>query len=114
MESSVSMKALVMIVNAGFAEDVIEIARAAGVQGATVIKARGEGARHESFMGITIDIDKEMILSVVDEHVLEKVLESVKEKAGIKTLAHSICFTMPVEKIIGIGASKDEKEGKDD
>ena len=96
------MKALFMIVNAGFAEEVIEAAREAGLHGATILKARGEGVHHESILGITVDTEKEMILSVIEEKTAKKVMIAVKEKAGIKTPAHCICFTMPVEKIIGL------------
>jgi hypothetical protein len=49
-------------------------------------------------MGITVDEEKEMIICLVDEPIDEKVMTAIKEKAGIKTAAHSICFTMPVEK----------------
>lgn len=102
MGHSGDMKALFMIVNAGFAEDVIEMTREAGVTGATIFNARGEGAHHEMFMGITVDTEKEMVLSVADGGTAEKAMAIVKEKAGIKTPAHSICFTMPIEKLIGI------------
>jgi len=96
------LKALFMVVNAGFAEDVIEIAREEGVKGATIFNARGEGSHHESFLGITVDTEKEMVFCITDEHTAEKAMESVKDKAGIKTAAHCICFTMPVEKTVGL------------
>ena len=101
MESS-NIKALIMIVNAGFGEEVIEIAREAGIKGATILNARGEGSQHESFMGITIDTEKEMIFSVIDKDGAENVMAVLKEKAGIKTPAHCICFTLPIEKVTGI------------
>ena len=106
MENSSNMKALFMIVNAGFAEEVIETAREAGIRGATILNARGEGAHHESFLGITMDTEKEMIWCITDENTAEKAMAAVGEKAGIKTPAHSICFTMPVDKTIGINAAE--------
>jgi len=102
MEDNGSMKALFMVVNAGFAEEVMEIAREAGIQGATILNARGESARHKSIMGISVSTEKEIILSILDEHTSEKVMAAVQEKAGIETMAHSVCFVMPVEKIVGI------------
>ena len=102
METASDIKALFMIVNAGFAESVIETARAAGVTGATIFSARGEGHHHASFMGITVDTEKEMILTVADAQTAERAIAAVKETAGIKTPAHGVCFTMPVEKMIGI------------
>ena len=96
------MKALFIIVNAGFADEVITIARENGVRGATILNSRGEGIHHESILGITVDTEKEMILCVTDENTAEMAMSAVKEKAGVKTPAHSICFTMPVENVIGI------------
>lgn len=100
-----NIKALFIILNAGFSDDVVELAREEGLRGATILNARGAGAP-KSFMGITVDTEKEMIFSIVDEIVAEKVMSAVKEKAGITTPAHGICFTMPVDKVIGINTEQ--------
>lgn len=102
MEHFKNTKALFIIANAGHADDIIEMAKARGAGGATVLNARGEGAKHEVFMGITVDSEKEIILCLVDENVADKIMAVVKEKAGIGTAAHSVSFTMPVDKMIGI------------
>ena len=102
MENIHEIKALFIIANAGFADDIVELTREEGVGGATILKARGEGVRHESFMGITVDAEKDMILSVVDEITAEKAMAAIKEKMGIKTPAHGVCFTIPVDKIVGV------------
>ncbi len=100
MEKAKNMKALYIIVNAGFADDVVELLRKAGAGGATIINARGTGAVQKEILGITIDAEKEMILSLVDGNTLENVMAIVKEKAGFKSPANGVCFTMPVEKVI--------------
>ena len=105
MEDTVEMKVLYMVANAGFADDVIEIAREAGVKGATILNARGEGSQHESFMGITLDTEKEMIFCIVDGNTAKKAMAAIQEKAGIKTPAHCICFTMPVDNAVGVNIS---------
>ena len=48
------------IVNAGFAEDVMDVAREQGVRGGTILNARGV-VREEAaaFFGITLHADKE-------------------------------------------------------
>ena len=105
MENRTDMKALFMVVNAGFAEEVMEIARETGIKGATIMNARGEGASHESFMGIVVDTEKEMILCIADDETAKLAMAAVKEKAGIQTPAHGICFTMPVDQVLGIDMS---------
>ena len=91
------LKALYIIVNAGFSSEVVEIARSLGSTGATIINARGSVAKPKTILGITIDTEKEIVLSVVEKDVAVKIAEAVKEKAGVGTDAHGLCFFLPVE-----------------
>lgn len=91
------LKALYIIVNAGFSSEVVEIARAAGSTGATIINARGSVAKPKTILGITIDTEKEIVLSVVEKDVAVKIMEEVKKKIGVGTAAHGLCFFLPVE-----------------
>jgi nitrogen regulatory protein PII len=91
------LKALYIIVNAGFASEVVDIARSVGSTGATIINARGSVAKPKTILGITIDTEKEIVLSVVEKDVAIKIMEKVKEKAGVGTAAHGLCFFLPVE-----------------
>lgn len=100
-----NIKALFMIVNAGFADELIDLVRESGIRGATILNTRGEGSRHESVLGITVNTEKEMIFCVTDEATAEKAMAVVKEKAGFKTPIHGVCFTMPVNKTVGISLS---------
>ncbi len=91
------LKALYIIVNAGFSSEVVEIARRVGSTGATIINARGSVAKPKSILGITIDTEKEIVLTVVEKEIAVKIMEQVKEKAGVGTAAHGLCFFLPVE-----------------
>ncbi len=91
------LKALYIIVNAGFADEVVKIAREQGAGGATIINARGSVAKPKTILGITIDTEKEIVLSVTTREVAEKIVEAIKERAGVGTAAHGLCFFMPVE-----------------
>ena len=100
-----NMKALFIIVNSGFSEDVIDLARKEGARGATILNARGSaGVNIEKIMGITIDSEKEIILSLVEEDVAEKIMVAVKEKAGIASPTHGICFTLPIDMMTKISS----------
>ena len=91
------LKALYIIVNAGFSSEVFKIARSLGSTGATIINARGSVAKPKTILGITIDTEKEIILSVVEKEIAEKIANAIKEKAGVGTAAHGLCFFLPVE-----------------
>ena len=104
MDKANDIKALFIIVNAGFAETVIEIAREQGAGGATIINARGSSPIHKSIMGITVDTEKEMVLSLVEKDKADRIIASIKEKAGLGSPAHGICFVMPVDRMTGLQA----------
>ena len=48
------LKALYVIVNAGFSAEIVDIARANGATGATILNARGSVAKPKTILGITI------------------------------------------------------------
>jgi len=102
MSNSDTLKALFIIANAGFAQDVIDTAREAGARGATIINARGGGIHHEVFMGITVDSEKEIILCIVEDEIAQKIMEQIRERAGIHTPAHSICFSVAIDCAVGL------------
>jgi len=102
MNDKNDMKLLIMVVNAGLSDDVMEMAREAGLKGATILAARGENAKLEKVMGITVDTEKDFIMSITEKDTAEAVMEAVKEKAGFTSEAHAFCFTMPVERVIGL------------
>lgn len=91
------LKALYIIVNAGFSSEVVQIARSLGATGATIINARGSVAKPKTILGITIDTEKEIVLSVVKKDIAVKIVNEIKEKAGVGSKAHGLCFFMPVE-----------------
>ena len=91
------LKALYVIVNAGYACQIVDIARENGAGGATILNARGSAAKPQTILGITIDTEKEIVLSVVEKDVAIKIMDDVKEKAGAGTNAHGLCFYLPVE-----------------
>ena len=102
MDSIANMKALFIVVNVGFTEEVLALAREMGVRGATIMGARGESTYHESILGVTVDVEKDMVMCIVDNEIAEKVITVVGEKAGVDTPAHAVCFTLPVDKTVVI------------
>ena len=102
MENNTKMKALFIIINAGHADALVSLLREAGAKGATILNSRGEGVRHTSFMGITVGSEKELIVCVVEENTAQKAMQMIKEKMGMQTPVRSVCFTMPIDTLIGI------------
>ena len=56
------------IVNSGYAEDAMDVAREHGARGGTIINGRGVAREDEAaFFGISIHADKELLMMVVEK-----------------------------------------------
>lgn len=99
------------IVNSGFADDVMEVARAQGVRGGTILNARGV-AREEAaaFFGITIHAEKEILMMVVEKDIRDNVLNAIYKEMGMAKAAHGIAFSLPVSDVAGLAPAVPEKK----
>ncbi len=91
------------IVNAGFAEDVMDIAREQGVRGGTILNARGVVKEEAAaFFGITLHQDKEILMMVVDKDIRDNVLNAIYKQMGMAKKAKGIAFSLPVTDVAGL------------
>lgn len=99
------------IVNAGFAEDVMDVARENGVRGGTILNARGvvkeDAAR---FFGITVHADKEILMMVVEKTIRDRVLNAIYKEMGMAKKTKGIAFSLPVSDVAGLAVPEPEKE----
>ena len=91
------------IVNAGFADTVMDAARKEGASGGTVLKGRGLASRkaQETFK-ISIQPEKELVMLLIPKEIKDAVLRSINAFAGLDTDGQGIAFSLPVENAIGI------------
>ena len=100
------------IVNSGYAEEAMAVAREQGVRGGTILNARGV-AREEAaaFFGITIHAEKEILMMVVEKEIRDKVLNALYVQMGMAKKAQGIVFSLPVSDVAGLAPSvQQEKE----
>lgn len=91
------------IVNAGFAEDVMDVAREQGVRGGTILNARGVVKEDAAaFFGITVHADKEILMMVVEKSIRDRVLNAIYKEMGMAKKAKGIAFSMPVSDVAGL------------
>ncbi len=91
------------IVNSGFAEEAMEIAREQGVRGGTILNARGVAREKEAaFFGITIHAEKEILMMVVEKEMRDKVLNALYQRMGMGKKAQGITFSLPVCDVAGM------------
>ena len=98
------------IVNSGFAEDVMEVAREQGVRGGTIINARGVvNENAAAFFGITLHADKEILMMVVEKEIRDKVLNAIYKEMGMAKKAKGIAFSLPVSDVAGLAPKMEPK-----
>ena len=91
------------IVNAGFAEEAMEVARQQGVKGGTILNARGVARADEAaFFGISIHHEKEILMMVVEKEVRDAVLNALYKEMGMAKKAQGIVFALPVSDVAGL------------
>lgn len=87
------------IANAGFSQSIMEVARAAGARGGTIVRGRGSAnPEAEEFFNITIHPDKELILILVSSAIKDAVLQAIYKEGGLAREAQGIAFSLPVER----------------
>lgn len=90
---------IVISVNEGFCDDVMQVARQAGATGGTVIK--GRLADIEQFANLTeteIDGERELLCILAPLKTSAQIMEAVNKDFGITSPANGIIFAVPTEK----------------
>ena len=99
------------IVNAGFAEEAMDVAREQGVRGGTILNARGVARANEAaFFGITVHHEKEILMMVVEKDIRDKVLNALYKEMGMAKQAQGIVFSLPVSDVAGLVQIEQPKE----
>ena len=98
------------IVNAGFAEEAMRVAKEQGARGGTILGARGvvnEDAA--AFFGITLHADKEILMMVVDKAIRDKVLNAWYKEMCLGKKSQGIVFSLPVSDVAGLAMPVEQK-----
>lgn len=99
------------IVNSGFAEDAMRVAREQGVRGGTILGARGVVKEEAAaFFGITLHADKEILMMVVEKSIRDQVLNALYKEMGLGKKSQGIVFSLPVSDVAGLAMPVEEKK----
>ena len=94
------------ILNKGFSDMAMDAARAAGARGGTIMHGRGTASKDaEKLFNITIQPEKEIAMILVAADIRDAVLKALYDAVGVNTEAQGIAFSLPVDEVVGIGAS---------
>ena len=100
---------IIVIMNEGYSEFVMDAARSAGAGGGTVLHAKGTaGGRDQGFFGVTLAEEKDMVYIVAYADQKAAIMRAISEKVGPGTKAGAICFSLPISSVIGLRARESE------
>lgn len=103
LEEEGMYRKLTVIVDRGMAEDVMDIARKAGVGGGTIMHGRGVGAEHTTkLFGIEIEPEKELVLILTPESLVNKVMDALSQELQIEEPGKGLMFVEPVVEVRGL------------
>lgn len=95
---------ILVIIETGFVDQVMETAREAGATGGTLLPARGVGGdQAETFLGAALSSEKELILILAERMASRDIMDNINKNCGLLTDAKGIVLSLPVEDIAGIG-----------
>jgi nitrogen regulatory protein PII len=106
-------KLIIAFINDEDTDKVLDAARDAGATGATVINhARGEGIKKKTtFFGMNLDVQVDVVLFVVEEHLARHILETIDKVAGLDSKSgKGMAIQIDIEDAIGIQHQMHELE----
>lgn len=104
MNKETSHEMIFVIVNSGFADDVMAAARNAGANGGTILNARGTGKQEDmKFFGITIVPEKEILMIVTAKEKSAAILDAIKALDCFATPGSGVVFTSDVDNFTILG-----------
>ena len=103
---NVSASLIVTIVRKGWGSSVLQASVKAGARGGTVLLGRGAGVHeHEKIFGMSIEPEKEIVLTIVQDDQVETVLREIVRVAELDAAGHGMAFVLPVHNIVGVADS---------
>ena len=94
---------VIAVINVGFSDDLMAVAREAGATGGTVIHARG--LAHEGpvkFFGVSVQDEKEIVLVLTSREKKLPIMEAVSRFCGVTSKAEGLIFSLPVDSVMGL------------
>lgn len=111
MGTSTKYELVVSIVEKGKASGLIEVVKQEGAEGSTIFNARGAGIHDSKKMfGMSIEPEKEIMLTVVPESIRRNVVEAIERKCKLDEPGTGIGFVVNVQELFGVNHSQNEQE----
>lgn len=106
--SFTNMKAIFAIVERGNADFIVDKAKEAGAEGATIVYGRGTGDKEfQKFFNLHIESSKEIILIITTESQVQPIRKAIIKAGNLDEPGTGIIFTVAIDDIFGLKHRQD-------
>ncbi len=113
-EKEIMHELVIAVVNSKFTDAAIEAARAAGATGATVFHTKSiNNERAEQSIGTAINRETDSVFFLTTLEYKTRIMEAVRDAAGLKTEGGAVIFSLPVDDLVGVGRFEDYVDGEE-
>lgn len=108
----IKVSLIITVVRKGWGDKVLEASMKAGAEGGTILMGRGVGVHEQQkILGISIEPEKEIVLSVVYPDKSEAILQEIVKDCELEKPGAGIAFVVPVERVVGVSHLLGKSEG---
>lgn len=105
---------ILAVVDQKYTDKVLEKSRAAGATGATILHSRSIGNKQaEQIIGTTLSQETVTLAFLTTYEYKNKIMEAIRDVAGLKTEGSAVIFSLPVDSLVGIGRFEDDGEDEE-
>ena len=115
MENNNNLKfeVILAIVNNGFADSAMLVAREAGAKGGTIIRGRGSSnIGVDKKYGLTITPEKELLMILCPVEDRDRIMDAVYQNSIKENDTKIVIFSLPVESTVGLKYEKYDNVNK--
>lgn len=102
MKNEYKHSLVLVAVNRGCADDVMQVARTSGATGGTVIKANLADNEATELLGVKLEEERDIVAIMVPDTIKDKMMEDINRELGMRTDAQAIVCAVGVDKAMRI------------
>ncbi|MDR1748987.1 MAG: hypothetical protein LBR47_07990 [Spirochaetaceae bacterium] len=109
MKTNAKFDVILAVVNQGYSDELMSVAREAGATGGTIVNARS--IAHEGivkFFGISVQAEREIVTILAARETKTEIMQAISHSYGVKSDAKGIVFSVPVDSMTGLDAEPEE------
>ena len=96
---------ILVMLNQGYTDAVMETAKKAGARGGTIVRGRwaADDGMDQQFQGMGQQAEKEILYIVVPREIRNGVMEAINEKHGVQTEAGALVCALGIDQMVHLG-----------